>query len=70
MAEPFVESFVARRMRLRNQFFRSSDQALCAVVERAVLWFDLSARKPAVPPAPLADLWPGLARTDDFAPRP
>ncbi|MDX2010658.1 MAG: thioesterase family protein [Myxococcaceae bacterium] len=58
----------ARRMRVRNQFFRSSDQALCAVVESVVLWFDLSTRKPVVPPAPLADLWLRLARTDDFSP--
>jgi acyl-CoA thioester hydrolase len=58
----------ARRMRVRNQFFRTSDQALCAVVESVVLWFDLAARKPVAPPKALADLWLGLARTDDFQP--
>lgn len=57
----------ARRMRVRNQFFRGSDQALCAVVESVVLWFDLGARKPVAPPAALATLWLGLARTDDFS---
>jgi acyl-CoA thioester hydrolase len=57
-----------RRMRLRNQFFRASDGALCAVVESVVLWFDLDARKPAAPPPELRDLWVNLVPTEDYAP--
>lgn len=55
-----------RRMRLRNRFFRTADQALCAVVDSVVLWFDLEARKPTPPPQQLRDIWLGLARAEDF----
>jgi acyl-CoA thioester hydrolase len=57
----------ARKMRVRNRFFRGSDGALCASVETLVLWFDLEARRTVAPPEDLAKLWLGLARTDDFA---
>jgi len=56
-----------RKMRLRNQFLRKADGALCAVVESFVLWFDLAARRPVVPPTELLALWLDLPRTDDFA---
>jgi acyl-CoA thioester hydrolase len=55
-----------RRMKLRNRFFRESDNALCAVVESVVLWFDLDARKPVPPPEELRGLWLNLGRTEDF----
>ena len=54
------------RMRIRNRFFRDSDDALCAIVDSVVLWFDLAARKPVVPPEKLAQCWLALERTDDF----
>ena len=56
----------ARKMKVRNRFFRSSDGVLCATVETLVLWFDLEARRTVVPPSDLGQLWLGLARTDDF----
>lgn len=56
------------RMRLRNVFFRDSDNAIAAIVESVVLWFDLKTRKPITPPDALADLWRTLHRTEDFAP--
>jgi len=56
----------ARRMKVRNRFFRARDEELCAVVESVVLWFDLKARKPIVPPDDLKNLWLALARSDDF----
>jgi acyl-CoA thioester hydrolase len=56
----------ARRMKVRNSFFRGSDGALAAVVESVVVWFDLKARKPVAPPEDLGAAWLGLARTDDF----
>src|SRR5919197_202054 len=56
-----------RRMKLRNQFLRGNDGTLCAVVESIVLWFDLDARKPVVPPVELRDLWLALTRTEAFA---
>jgi len=55
-----------RKMRLRNRFTRSSDGALCAVVDSVVLWFDLAARRPVAPPPELRNLWLSLPRTDDF----
>lgn len=56
----------ARKMKVRNCFFRSSDGALCASVETLILWFDLEARRTVVPPPDLGQLWLDLARTDDF----
>jgi len=58
----------ARKLKLRNSFFREPDGALAAVVESVALWFDLAARKPVVPPADLAAAWLSLSRTDDFSP--
>lgn len=55
-----------RRMRVRNRFFRQSDDALCASVESVVLWLDLVARKPVVPPERLREIWLSVARADDF----
>jgi len=55
-----------RRMKVRNRFFRDADDALCAVVDSVVLWFDLAARKPVVPPDELARLWLQLPRAEDF----
>jgi acyl-CoA thioester hydrolase len=60
----------ARKMKVRNRLFRSSDGAPCATVESLILWFDLEARRSVVPPADLGQLWLGLARTEDFAPFP
>lgn len=57
----------ARKVKVRNRFFRSSDGALCATVETLILWFDLEARRTVVPPPDLGQLWLGLARTEDFA---
>jgi acyl-CoA thioester hydrolase len=57
----------ARRMKVRNSFFRESDGALAAVVESVVTWFDLKARKPVAPPEDLKAAWLTLARADDFA---
>lgn len=59
-----------RKMKLRSNFVRASDGALCAVVESFVLWFDLAARKPIAPPEELHAIWSKLARTPDFAPVP
>ena len=58
----------ARKMKVRNRFFRTSDGALCATVESIILWFDLEARRTIVPPPELAQLWLSLARTEDFVP--
>jgi acyl-CoA thioester hydrolase len=55
-----------RRFKVRNQFFRTEDGVLCAVVESFILWLDLVSRKPIVPPAELQELWMNLAHTDDF----
>jgi len=55
-----------RRMKVRNTFLRESDDALVAVVESVVLWFDLTARKPVAPPEDLRAAWLALARADDF----
>ncbi|HET9037318.1 MAG TPA: thioesterase family protein [Myxococcaceae bacterium] len=60
----------ARKMKVRNRLFRSSDGTHCATVESFILWFDLKARRAIVPPADLGQLWLGLARTEDFAPFP
>ncbi len=60
----------AERMRVRNRFFRISDEALCATVDSLVLWLDLAARRPVAPPAALRDLWLALPRTGDFDPIP
>jgi acyl-CoA thioester hydrolase len=54
------------RIQVRNTFTRSSDGAVCAVVESVVLWFDLAERKPIAPPPELAAIWQSLARSDDF----
>ena len=56
----------ARRMKVRNRFFRDSDEALCAVVDSVIIWFDIAARRPVVPPPELAALWLALPRADDF----
>ena len=58
----------ARKMKVRNRFFRSSDGEPCAVVESFILWFDLEARRTIVPPPEMGQLWLGLARTEDFLP--
>jgi acyl-CoA thioester hydrolase len=55
-----------RRMKLRNTFTRDADTALVAAVESVVLWLDLAARKPVVPPEELRAAWLGLARSSDF----
>jgi acyl-CoA thioester hydrolase len=55
-----------RRMKLRNRFLRARDGALCAVVDSVILWMDLDARKPVVPPPELRDVFLALARTEDF----
>jgi acyl-CoA thioester hydrolase len=60
----------ARKLKVRNRFFRASDDALCATVETLILWFDLEARRTVVPPVDLGRLWLGLARTEDFTPFP
>ena len=57
----------ARKLKVRNRFFRDADGALCATVQTHILWFDLEARRTVVPPADMARLWLDLARTDDFA---
>ncbi|MGX4639991.1 thioesterase family protein [Massilia sp. SYSU DXS3249] len=54
----------ASRMMLRNEFFR--DGALCARVTSTAGWFDLAARKLAVPPVNLAELLRALEKTGDF----
>jgi len=56
-----------RKMKLRSRIARSSDGALCAVVESVVLWLDLAARKPVAPPPELLAVWLKLARTEDYA---
>lgn len=56
-----------RRMKLRNVLHRERDGALAATVESVVLWLDLEARKPIVPPDELREVWLGLARAEDFA---
>jgi acyl-CoA thioester hydrolase len=55
-----------RRMKVRNTFRRESDGAEAAIVESVVLWFDLEARRPIVPPDDLKNLWLSLAHTPDF----
>lgn len=56
----------ARKMKLRNYFHLVEDGSEVAVVESFVLWFDITARRPIIPPADLAAHWLALARTDDF----
>ena len=56
----------ARRMKVRNTFRRDRDGALAATVESVVLWLDLDARRPVVPPEELAAVWLGLPRAVDF----
>jgi len=53
------------RMRLQNRF-RLADGTECAVVHSVVLWFDLAARMPVVPPVELQRVWAQLPRTEDF----
>ena len=55
-----------RRMKVRNTFTRDSDNAVCALVESVILWLDLVARAPVIPPDDLKDCWLSLARTSDF----
>ena len=57
----------ARRMKVRNTFVREAEGTLCAVVESVILWLDLAARKPIVPPEELKAPWLSLARTADFS---
>lgn len=54
------------RIKVRNRFFRESDQALSAVVDSVVLWFDLVQRRPVGPPPELAGAWRSAPRTEDF----
>jgi acyl-CoA thioester hydrolase len=56
----------ARRMKLRNSFYRERDGALAATVESVVLWLDLEARRPLAPPEDLASAWLTLTRAPDF----
>jgi acyl-CoA thioester hydrolase len=56
----------ARRMKVRNTFVRARDEALVATVESVVLWLDLDACRPVIPPEDLAGVWLGLARAKDF----
>lgn len=56
-----------RRMKVRNTILRDRDGAVSATVQSIVLWLDLVARKPIVPPDDLRAAWIALARTDDFA---
>jgi len=77
LLEPFrvdmamaASSADARKMKVRNRFFRSSDGALCATVETLILWFDLEARRTIVPPPEMGKLWLDLARTEDFVELP
>jgi len=57
----------ARRMKVRNTFYREDDEALVATVESVVLWFDLERRQPIEAPDDLKAIWLSLARTADFA---
>lgn len=56
----------ARRLRVRNTV-RRADGQVAATVESVVLWLDLTARRPVVPPQDLAAIWLELERTEDFA---
>lgn len=58
----------ASRFRLRNTFRRNpgEDGRTVAVVTSDGLWFDLTSRKPAVPPDDLAALLRALPRTNDW----
>ena len=56
-----------RKFRVRNRFFRSSDDALCATVDSVVLWFDLQQRRAIVPPPELARVWLAVPHTEDIA---
>ena len=74
LLEPFRVDFTllgitsdARKFRLRNRFFRTSDDALCATVESFGLWFDIGQRRPVAPPPELARVWLALPRSEDFA---
>lgn len=55
-----------RRMKVRNTFRRELDGEEVAVVESVVLWFDLQARRPMVPPEELKNLWLALPHCSDF----
>jgi acyl-CoA thioester hydrolase len=55
-----------RRMKVRNTFHRERDAALAAIVESVVLWLDLEARRPVVPPEDLQKIWLELTRASDF----
>lgn len=56
----------ARRMKLRNTFYREADAAVAAVVDSVVVWLDLTTQEPIVPPDELKSAWTSLARTSDF----
>lgn len=56
------------RIKVRNRVVRVKDQALSAVVESVVIWFDLGARKAVTPPDGLAEAWRSAGRTEDFEP--
>jgi YbgC/YbaW family acyl-CoA thioester hydrolase len=73
LLEPFVVELAmaaitrdGRRMKVRNTMLKE-DGSAAAVVESIVLWFDITARKPVVPPDDLRTPWMQLARTSDFA---
>ena len=77
LLEPFrvdmamaASSADARKMKVRNRFFRNSDEALCATVETLILWLDLDARRTVAPPPEMGKLWLDLARTEDFVELP
>jgi acyl-CoA thioester hydrolase len=56
----------ARKMKLRNIIRRKEGTEAC-IVESLVLWFDIKARKPIVPPEDLQRLWLAAPRPLDFA---
>lgn len=49
-----------------NTIVRQEDELVAATVDSLVMWLDLAAQKPVVPPESLRDVWLGLARTEDF----
>ncbi|MND04333.1 hypothetical protein D3C83_245540 [compost metagenome] len=56
----------ARRVKIRNRFVRDNGDLLVASVESVVVWLDLRARKPIVPPEALASVWRAAPRASDF----
>lgn len=53
-----------RRFKVRNRFTTAA--GLCATVDSVGVWFDLSARRPVVPPDDLRAAFSSLARSADF----